>query len=187
MILPIYVYGMPVLRKVAVEIEKDDPELPAFVADMFETMRASDGVGLAAPQVGKSLRMFVIDASEMAEDENDEVLMNFQKAFINPVITEEWGDVETFKEGCISIPHIHEEVLRPPNIRIEYYDENWVFHQEEYDGVRARIIQHEFDHLNGKLLIDRINPLRRKLLKSRLTAISRGDVDTDYKIIFPKK
>ncbi len=178
---------MPVLRKIAVEIPENDPELPAFVQDMFETMLVSDGVGLAAPQVGRSLRMFVIDAAAMAEDQEDESLLNFRKAFINPVITEEWGDPEGFKEGCISIPHIHEEVMRPPKIRIEYYDENWVFHREEYDGVRARIIQHEYDHLNGKLLIDRINPLRRKLLKSRLTAISRGDVDTDYKIIFPKK
>jgi len=178
---------MPVLRKVATEIDLNDPELPAFVEDMFETMTASDGVGLAAPQVGKSLRMFVIDAAEMAEDENDDVLLSFRKAFINPVITEEWGDPEPFKEGCISIPHIHEEVMRPPNIRIEYYDENGEFHEEEYDDVRARIIQHEYDHLNGKLLVDRINPLRRKLLKSRLTAISKGEVDTDYKIVYPKK
>ncbi|MFZ5941602.1 MAG: peptide deformylase [Bacteroidota bacterium] len=187
MILPIYVYGMPVLRKVATEIPKDDPTLPDFVRDMFETMLASDGVGLAAPQVGKSLRMFVIDAAEMAEEEEDESLRQFRKAFINPVITEEWGDPEGFREGCISIPYIREEVMRPPNIRIEYYDENWEFHREEYDGVRARIIQHEYDHLNGKLLIDRINPLRRKLLKSKLNAISRGEVDTDYRIIYPKK
>jgi len=186
MVYPVYVYGMPVLRKVAKEIEKDYDGLPQLVENMFETMKASDGVGLAAPQIGKSVRLFVIDASEMeVEDEPD--IKDFKRAFINPVITEEWGEKWDFQEGCLSIPLIREEVTRPSKLKIEYYDENWEFHVEEYDGVKARIIQHEYDHLEGILFVDKINPLRKKLLKSRLASISKGKVDIDYKIIHPRK
>ena len=187
MVLPVYVYGMSVLRKVAPEIQEDYEGLDQLIADMFETMRASDGIGLAAPQVGKSLRIFVADTSPISEDKGEPELKDFKKVFINPIILVEWGDPWSFEEGCLSLPNVREDVLRPTNIRIEYYDENWNLIEEEYDGIRARVIQHEYDHLDGKLFVDRINPIRRKLLSARLNAISRGKIDKDYKIVFPKK
>ena len=186
MILPVYVYGMPVLRKVAGEIDKNYEGLNQLIDDMFETMKASDGVGLAAPQIGKSVRIFVINAEEMEVDDEPE-LKNFRKIFINPYITEEYGDKWEFQEGCLSIPLIREDVTRHSKLKIEYYDENWNFHAEEYEGVKARIIQHEYDHLDGKLFVDKINPLRKKMLKARLGSISKGKVDIDYKIIYPRK
>jgi len=186
MIYPVYVYGMPVLRKVSAEIDDNFEGLDQLIDDMFETMKVSDGVGLAAPQIGKSIRIFVIDATGMdVEDEPD--LVNFRKVFINPVITDQWGEKWDFQEGCLSVPLIREDVTRFSKIKIKYYDENWNFHEEEYDGVKARIIQHEYDHLEGILFVDKINPLRRKLIKSRLNAISRGKTDIDYKIIYPKR
>jgi len=186
MIYPVYVHGMPVLRKVSEEIDEDFEGLDQLIDDMFETMKVSDGVGLAAPQIGKSIRIFVIDATGMeVEDEPD--LKNFRKVFINPVITDEWDNKWDFQEGCLSVPLIREDVTRFSKIKIEYYDENWNFHEAEYDGVKARIIQHEYDHLQGILFVDKINPLKRKLIKSRLNAISMGKVDVDYKIIYPKK
>ncbi|MFO7671232.1 MAG: peptide deformylase [Bacteroidales bacterium] len=187
MVLPVYVYGMSVLRKIAPDIPEDYEGLNQFIEDLFDTMHASDGVGLAAPQVGKSLRIFVVDTNPMAENNEEPGLKDFRKVFINPYIVEEWGDPWSFEEGCLSLPNIREEVSRPENIRIEYYDENWNFHDEEYDGIRARVIQHEYDHLDGKLFTDKINPIRRKLLVPRLNAMSRGRVDCDYKIVFPKK
>ena len=187
MVLPVYVYGMAVLRRIAPDIPEDYEGLDQLIADMFETMRASDGIGLAAPQVGKSLRIFVVDTSPVSEDKGEPALKDFIKVFINPYILEEWGDPWSFEEGCLSLPNIREEVLRPSNIRIEYFDENWNLKEEEYDGIRARVIQHEYDHLDGKLFVDKINPIRRKLLTARLNAISRGKVDNDYKIIYPKK
>lgn len=185
--LPVYVYGMSVLRKIAPEIPEGYEGLDQFIADLFETMRASDGVGLAAPQVGKSLRIFVVDTSPMADNNEEPDLKDFKKVFINPYIVEEWGDPWSFEEGCLSLPHIREEVTRPSHVRIEYYDENWNLKEEEYDGIRARVIQHEYDHLDGKLFVDKVYPIRRKLLAPRLKAISRGRVDCDYKIIYPKK
>jgi peptide deformylase len=187
MVLPVYVYGMSVLRKVAPEIPEDFEDLDQFIADMFETMRASDGIGLAAPQVGKSLRIFVVDTTPIAEDKEDPELKDFRRVFINPYILEEWGDPWSFEEGCLSLPNIREEVTRPSKVRIEYYDENWNLMEEEFDGIRARVIQHEYDHLEGKLFVDKINPIRRKLLSPRLNAISRGKIDKDYKIVYPKK
>jgi peptide deformylase len=187
MVLPVYVYGMSVLRKVADEIPDDFPGLDRFIEDLFETMHASDGVGLAAPQVGKALRIFVVDASPMSEDRGDPGLKEFRKVFINPVIIDHAGEKVTMEEGCLSIPNLREEVVRPAKIRIEYFDENWNMHEEDYDGIRARIIQHEYDHLEGKLFVDHISPIRRKLLSARLNAISRGNVDSDYQIIYPKK
>lgn len=187
MVLPVYVNGMSVLRKVAPDIPDDFEGLDEFIVDLFETMRASDGVGLAAPQVGKSLRIFVIDTSPMADNDEEPDLKDFRKVFINPYILEDWGDPWAFEEGCLSLPHIREEVSRPESVRIEYYDENWVLHEEEYSGIRARVIQHEYDHLEGKLFTDRVSPIRRKLLAPRLKSISRGRVDCDYKIIYPKK
>lgn len=187
MVLPVYVYGMTVLRKVAQEIPEHYEELDQLIEDMNETMRASDGIGLAAPQVGKSLRIFVVDTSPISEDRGEPELKDFKQVFINPVILEEWGDPWTFEEGCLSLPNIREEVSRPSNVRIEYFDGDWNLKEEVYDGIRARVIQHEFDHLDGKLFVDLINPIRRKLLTPRLNAISRGQVENDYRIVYPRK
>ena len=187
MVLPVYVYGMSVLRRVAPEIPEDFEGLDQLIEDMFETMRASDGIGLAAPQVGKSVRIFVVDTSPISEDKGEPELKDFKKVFINPYILEEWGDSWSFEEGCLSLPNIREEVSRLTNVRIEYYDENWNLIEEEFDGIRARVVQHEYDHLDGKLFVDQINPIRRKLISARLNAISKGRVDNDYKIIYPKK
>ncbi|HEY4788965.1 MAG TPA: peptide deformylase [Bacteroidales bacterium] len=180
MILPIYVYGQPVLRKVAVDITKDYEGLNQFIQDLWETMYKSDGIGLAAPQVGKSIRVFVIDGSPLEED--DPNLKDFKKAFINAKIIERSGDEIPFTEGCLSIPNIREEVLRPPKVRIQYYDENWQYHDDYFEGIAARIVQHEYDHLEGIMFVDHISAIRRSLLKSKLTAISKGKVDVAYKI-----
>jgi peptide deformylase len=180
MVYPIVVYGSPILRKVAKRVDKDYPGLEQFIADLWETMYKSDGVGLAAPQVGKSIRIFVIDTSEL--DENDPALQDFKKTFINPKITSVDGDLWTSNEGCLSLPKLREDVERKSRIRIQYYDENWSFHDEEYDGIKARVILHEYDHLEGILFIDLLSPLRRKLLKGKLNDISKCKVDVDYKI-----
>lgn len=183
MTYPVYVYGSPILRKVAKPIDKNMKGLQQLIDDMFETMYKSDGVGLAAPQVGISKRLFVIDASPMAEDNPD--LENFKKVFINPLILDERGTAWVFNEGCLSIPNIREDVSRLAEIEIEYYDENFEFHHEKFDGVKARIIQHEYDHLEGVLFVDRINPLKKRILRGKLNAISKGKVDISYKIKFP--
>jgi len=187
MVLPVYVYGMSVLRKTAQDIPEDFEELDQLIADMYETMHASDGVGLAAPQVGKSLRIFLVDTTPMGESGKDPELMDFKKVFINPIILEEWGDPWAFEEGCLSLPNIREDVTRPSHVRIEYYDETWNLKEEEYDGIRARVIQHEYDHLEGKLFVDLVSPIRRKLLSARLNAISHGRADCDYRMVYPKK
>lgn len=181
MIYPIVVYGHPVLRKVAEEIDKDYPDLDQFITDMFETMYFSEGIGLAAPQLGKSIRIFIIDGKPIAEDEPE--LADFRKVFINAHITERSGGLMPMTEGCLSIPNLREEVNRESHVRINYYDENWVYHDEVYDGYRARIIQHEYDHLDGTLFTDKVSPLRRRLLKSKLTAISKGRFEADYRTI----
>ncbi len=168
------------MRKVAREVDKDYPDLKQFVADLWETMYKSDGVGLAAPQVGKSIRIFVIDTAEL--DENDPSLKDFKKTFINPKIISQDGDLWTASEGCLSLPKLREDVERKSKIRIQYHDENWNFHEEEYDGVKARVIQHEYDHLEGILFIDLLSPLRRKMLKGKLNDISKCKVEVDYKI-----
>ncbi|RKD88472.1 peptide deformylase [Mangrovibacterium diazotrophicum] len=183
MIYPITVYGEPLLRKVAKPIDKDYPGFDQLVKDMFETMYHSDGVGLAAPQIGLSIRMFVIDASAAADEEPE--LEGFKKAFINPEIIEFKGDEWIMNEGCLSLPEIREDVSRPEFVKIKYYDENFVEHIEEYGGFAARVIQHEYDHLEGKLLIDYLSPLKKRMLKSRLTNITKGKVKTSYRIIIP--
>ncbi len=184
MILPIVAYGDPVLKKVAEEIESDHPGLEQFIANMYETMDHAHGVGLAAPQVGQSIRLFVVDASPFAEDHPE--LDGFRKVFINPIILEESGKPWAFNEGCLSIPGIREDVMRKPEILIEYYDENWVLHEERYDGLVARVIQHEYDHIEGILFIEHLPGLRRRLLKGKLADITKGLVDTDYRMRFPK-
>lgn len=183
MTYPIVIYGHQVLRKTAEDIDKDYPDLQQFIADMFETMYNSEGLGLAAPQVGRSIRLFVIDGAPVAEDEPS--LADFKKVFINAHINEKSGELKPMSEGCLSIPHMREEVNRESHIRIEYYDENWEFHNEVYDGYKARIIQHEYDHLDGILFTDKINPLRKRLIKNKLTAISKGKFEADYKTILP--
>lgn len=183
MVLPIVAYGDPVLKKVAEDIDQDYPDLDKLIEDMFETMYGSNGVGLAAPQVDKSIRLFIVDASPYAEDDKD--LENFKKVFINPIILEEEGKEWNFNEGCLSIPGIREDVSRKPRVVIEYYNENWELQEETYEGLAARIIQHEYDHIEGVLFTDRINPLKRRLLKGKLNNIAKGKVDIDYRMKFP--
>ena len=183
MTYPIVIYGHPVLRKVAAEIDKEYQELDKLIEDLFETMYHSEGLGLAAPQTGKSIRIFVIDGKPAAEDEPS--LADFKRAFINAHITERCGELQPMNEGCLSIPNLREEVMRESHIRINYYDENWEYHDEVFDGYKARIIQHEYDHLEGILFTDKVNPLRRRLLKGKLTAISKGQFEASYKTILP--
>lgn len=198
MILPILAYGDPVLRKVGVEISKDYPGLDKLIKDMFETMRASSGVGIAAPQVGKAIRLFLVDTTPFVNGERDEdddeysaeereQLGKLSKAFINPTITDEEGEIWSFNEGCLSIPKIREDVYRKPKIHIEYYDADFNLIKETYEGIAARVIQHEYDHIEGKLFTDRISPLRRRLLKGKLNDISKGKVSVTYKMRFPNK
>ncbi|MDR1553892.1 MAG: peptide deformylase [Prevotellaceae bacterium] len=179
MILPIYVYGSPVLKKEAEEIDKTYPELQTFIADMFETMANSEGVGLAAPQVGKSIRLFVLDASIFAEDNPE--LKNYRKVFINPIILERAGEKVCYNEGCLSFPKLHEDVYREQRVRVEYFDANFEKHDEWFDGIVARIIQHEYDHLEGKLFVERLSSIRRKLIASKLKRITKGDFSASYK------
>lgn len=183
MVYPIVIYGHPVLRKVAVDIDKDYPDLTQLINDLFETLYKSDGVGLAAPQIGKSIRIFVIDGKPVGEDEPD--LADFKRVFINAHVTEKFGDFELMTEGCLSIPNLREEVNRESHIRLTYYDENWEFHNESFNGFKARIIQHEYDHLDGILFTDKVSPLRKRLLKGKLNAISKGKFEVDYKTILP--
>ncbi len=183
MILPIVAYGDPVLRKECEEIEQDYPDLDLLIEDMFETMYNAQGVGLAAPQIGKAIRLFIVDAEPFAEDEPG--LENFKKVFINPIILEEKGEEWKFNEGCLSIPGIREDVSRKPEITIEYYDENWNLKEETYDGLAARIIQHEYDHIEGILFTDKISPLKRKLLKTKLNNIAKGNIKVGYRMRFP--
>lgn len=189
MILPIVAYGDPVLKKEGQEIDKDYPELDKLIANMFETMYAAHGVGLAAPQIGKSIRLFVVDASPFAEDadEDDRAkgLEGFKKVFINPIIEEESGEEWAFQEGCLSIPKIREDVYRKENIVITYFDENWEFHEETYSGYAARVIQHEYDHVDGVLFTDHLSPLKKRMITKKLNNISKGEVDIDYRMKFP--
>lgn len=187
MILPIVAYGDPVLKKKAEEITEDYPGLKKLIDDMFETMYNANGVGLAAPQIGKSIRLFVIDASPVAEGEDgDPSCEDFKRVFINPIIFEESGEEWGYEEGCLSIPGIREEVQRKSIVKIEYYDENWDLYEEELDGFAARVVQHEYDHIEGLLFLDRLNPIKRTLLKGKLNDIQKGQVDHNYKMKFPK-
>ncbi len=185
MILPIVAYGDPVLKKVAKEIDKDYPGLKELIDNMFDTMDNAHGVGLAAPQIGKSIRLFVVDASPFEDKEPD--LKDFVQVFINPVIIEESGTEWLFNEGCLSIPGIREDVLRKPTIVVQYFDENWDFYEEEFSGLAARVIQHEYDHIEGKLFTDRLNALKKTLIRGKLNDISKGKVDVDYGMRFPVK
>lgn len=195
MILPIVAYGDPILKREAEEIDENYEGLDDLIENMFETMYEASGVGLAAPQVDRSIRLFVIDASPFGEDEEESEdpdpkaagLIGFKKVFINPIIEEESGEEWGFAEGCLSIPNIREEVMRQPKIKISYYDQNWDFHEEEYEGYAARIIQHEYDHVEGILFTDHLSPLKRRMLKKKLVNISKGVTDIQYRMKFPNK
>lgn len=193
MILPIRAFGDPVLKKMAQDIEPGHAGLEQLIADMFETMYAANGVGLAAPQVGHSLRLFVVDASPFAEENEDGTppeepeLKDFKKVFINPYIVEEEGEEWPFEEGCLSIPNIREEVYRQPKIVLQYQDENFVEKEETFEGFAARVIQHEHDHLDGILFTDLLEPLRKRLIQGRLRDISKGRTDVKYKMRFPSR
>jgi peptide deformylase len=185
MIYPIVAYGDPVLRKKASAIDKNYPKLKEIIDNMFETMYHSQGVGLAAPQVGMSIRLFVIDATPFKEDDPD--AEGFKRVFINAQVVEETGDPWKFNEGCLSIPGIREDVHRKETLVLRYQDENFEEHEEEFSGLAARVIQHEYDHIEGILFTDRLTPLKKRLLKGRLNDISKGIVDADYRMRFYKK
>lgn len=196
MIMPIIAYGDPILRKKTAPVDKDYPGLKDLIADMYETMHSAPGVGLAAPQVGRSIRLFVVDSEQLFKEDGEgadkkaDGKLKFtgqpiKETFINPKIIKEYGKKWIYEEGCLSIPGIREDVERDDTVVIQYYDYEFRFHEKEFDGITARIIQHEYDHLEGVLFVDRIKALRRQLLKSKLTDISRGNVEVAYKMLFP--
>ena len=181
MILPIYTYGQPVLRKVAEDIPTDYPDLQQLIADMFETLTESEGIGLAAPQIGKAIRLVVIDLDVLADDMPE--YKGFRRPFINPHIVEyDDTETETQEEGCLSLPAIHEKVTRPTRIRVQWLDGDLQPHDEWIDGFLARVMQHEFDHLEGKVFTDRISPLRKQMVKSKLASLAKGKVRCSYKV-----
>jgi peptide deformylase len=185
MILPIYTYGQPVLRKEAEDITPDYPELKELVQNMFETNDRADGVGLAAPQIGLPIRVVIVDLTPLAEDMPE--YADFKRAYINGYIVDEEGETILMDEGCLSLPGIHEKVPRAEKVRIQYVDENFVEHDEWVEGFLARVIQHEFDHLEGKVFTDRISPLRRQMNKAKFNALLSGKVRCDYKVKAIKK
>lgn len=193
MILPIVAYGHPVLRKVAVDIDKDYPGLQQLIDDMWETMYHSNGVGIAAPQVNKSIRLFVVDTEQIVEafDEQDKKDYPNEKpiksVFINAKIVDIQGDEWAYNEGCLSIPKVREDVWRQSIITVEYLDENFEPQRKTFDGITARVIMHEYDHIEGILFIDHIGPLKRRLIKKKLDDISKGKINLGYRMIYPTK
>ena len=192
MILPIIAFGDPVLRKIGIEIDKDYPNLQDLIENMKETMKNAKGVGLAAPQVGKAIRLFIVDTSPFGEDDDledkeQQFLKDFKKVFINAKIIKEDGNEWVFSEGCLSIPTINEDVFRKDKLTIEYYDEHFNKHTETLNGLAARVVQHEYDHIEGKLFIDHLSSLKKRLIKKKLDNISKGKVDVDYRMKFTRK
>ena len=185
MILPVVAYGHQILRKFSKEIDESYPKLNELIDNMFETMYHSNGVGLAAAQVGYNIRLFVIDSTPILNDDDDKT--NAKKVFINARIIEEAGEEWAYSEGCLSVPDINEEVIRKPKVRLEYYDKDFNFYDEWFDGIAARIIQHEHDHLEGKLFVDKINSLKKTLLRRKLQDIVKGKIEVKYKMIFSRK
>lgn len=190
MILPIIAYGSPVLKKVSKTITLEYPNLKELIANMYDTMYNASGVGLAAPQVGLPIRIFLVDATPFADDDTlsvaeKEQLKTFKQTFINAKIIEETGEEWVFNEGCLSIPNVREDVFRKPNIKIEYQDEDFNTHVKEFDGLLARVIQHEYDHIEGVLFTDKISTLKKRLIKGKLLNISKGKISIDYKMKFP--
>lgn len=191
MIFPILAYGDPVLKKKASDISMDYPKLNELIVNMWETMYQAYGVGLAAPQIGLSVRLFIIDTTPFSEDdelstEEKNALKGFKKVFINPKILSETGDDWAFNEGCLSIPNIREDVFRQPEITIEYFNENFEKQTDTFSGLQARVIQHEYDHIEGILFTDKLSSLKKRLIKGRLANISKGNISTDYRMRFPK-
>lgn len=190
MILPIVAYGDPVLKKKATDIAKDYPKLDILLENMYETMYNAYGVGLAAPQIGLPIRLFLVDTSPFSEDEElnegeRNTLKDFKRTFINAKIIKEEGDEWAFNEGCLSIPDVREDVFRQPKITIEYLDENFNQHTEVFEGLIARVIQHEYDHIEGILFTDKLSSLKKRLIKGRLSNISKGKINVDYRMRFP--
>lgn len=181
MIYPIVMYGDPVLRQRAKNIEPGT-DIKQLVEDMYETLQAANGIGLAAPQIGKSVRLFIVDGTSLEEEPG---MDNFRKVFVNAEMIEEAGTAWEFEEGCLSIPNIRERISRKGQLRIRYFDENWNLLEEAFDGMKARIIQHEYDHIEGKMFVDYLTPLKKRLLKGKLSDISKGKVDTEYRITAP--
>ena len=186
MILPIVAFGAPILRKKCVDITPEYPELETLLANMWETMYEASGVGLAAPQINKAIRLFLIDTSPFVEDEEETEEVIVKQTFINAKIIEEKGEDWDFNEGCLSIPNIREDVTRKSTITIEYMDENFKKHTETYDGLIARVIQHEYDHVDGILFTDKISALRKRMIKGKLLDISKGNINTTYKMKFAR-
>jgi peptide deformylase len=192
MILPIVAYGTPILRTTAKEITEDYPNLDKLIADMWETLYASNGVGLAAPQVNKDIRLFLVDSTQIFLNQEDEDKGKYpdepglKKVFINAKIKELNGEPWNYNEGCLSIPKIREDVMRPATVTIHYMDENFESHTDTFNGLTARIIQHEYDHIEGKLFIDYLKPFKKKLLKGKLADITKGKIKVDYKMVFSK-
>lgn len=184
MILPVYAYGQPVLKKVAKNVDLNDKDLGPLIADMWETMYHAQGIGLAAPQIGRSLRIFLVDTVQ-AMDEGEEEL-GIKKAFINANIVEETGDEWAYEEGCLSIPHIRGDVQRHEQVTIEYSDIDGNTHKETFEGINARVIQHEYDHIEGKLFVDKLKPLKKKMINRKLEAIKKGKVKSSYRMRFVK-
>ena len=179
---PLRFLGDPVLRAKTAPVEQVADEIRTLIADMFDTMYNASGVGLAAPQIGLPIRLFIVDTGE-----DEDGTPGYKKVFINAQILEETGEAWAFNEGCLSIPDIRENIMRKPNIKIKYLDENFVEHIDDVDGMPARVIQHEYDHIEGKLFTDKVSVLRKTMLKSKLDAISKGNIRTDYKMKFPNK
>jgi peptide deformylase len=191
MLLPIIAYGHPVLKRKAEVISKDYPKLKELIDNMFETMYNASGVGIAAPQIGQSIRLFIVDTTPFSEDDSlsdneRNQLKSFKKIFINREIIEESGDDWSFDEGCLSIPNIRESVLRQPEIKIQYFDENFIKHVQSFDGLLARVIQHEYDHVEGILFTDKLSSFKKQLLKKKLLKISSGKLSFDYEMEFYK-
>ncbi|MFT6149046.1 MAG: peptide deformylase [Saprospiraceae bacterium] len=182
MVLPIYAYGQPVLKKETEDITKDYPNLQKLIDNMFETMYHAEGVGLAAPQIGLGIRLFIMDTVQI-QDEGQEGL-GIKKVFINATILEEKGEEWIYEEGCLSIPKITGDVERQPRILIEYYDENFKLHEEWHDDMNARVIQHEYDHVDGILFLEHLKPLKKRMLKRKLESLKKGDTEADYKMVF---
>lgn len=190
MILPIVAYGDPVLRKKATDISQDYKNLDTLIENMYETMYQAHGVGLAAPQIGIPIRLFIIDCEPFSNDEEltedeQKSLSELKQTFINAKILEETGDEWAFNEGCLSIPDVREDVFRKEKITISFYDENFIQQTKTYDGLAARVIQHEYDHIEGVLFTDKLSSLKRRLIKSKLTNISKGKIEVDYRMKFP--
>jgi peptide deformylase len=184
MIYPIVAYGNPVLKKEAVDLAEGS-DLTQLIQDMYATMDHASGVGLAAPQINQGVRLFVIDSTLMLDEDEEE--KGIRRVFINPILLDEYGDSFGFEEGCLSIPDVRAEIIRPEKLTLEYYDENWNLKEEEFSGMTARVIQHEYDHLEGILFVDYLKGLKKRMIQSKLIDVSKGKVSTDYRMIYPLK